>query len=507
MIMNGGSTFGRRTALVGAAGIAAALTLPAARAGAAGGYDQQPAFTEAQQAYLAIGFGHNEAGGYAWGESYFLLGLLRMYQAYGETGYLDTVVDRLDHLIATTDQGRGVTDYQGRSGPVWRTAGNYTASHGVITDAAGTPAIQVRWAGTRGAESTAVISESTGGTFTLTLRNPATATVITRTGLSLDPAATNYAVSVINAAYTTGLRWTAVDLRDQPGPADPPPAGTVTFASQYYVFAVHTGMVAYPLALFARIVAETKGLQQRFGAAGKRAAAAAAAAIAFHDDEFVIDDAGRGDYVWPRNAPIPFDGLIQPYNQSHGPGQAMVELYRVTKDASYRDRVAAMINSYAGGVRTDADGAYVWNYWPVHSELYRGFTKADDLSSYTPAYPAVRTIEDISHAAITTEFLEAAERAGIRHPDLDLTAISRTFVKNVIRSATQVWYRVDGTAEAVPGNAVQAARWMPYARYDQEVYAQCLRVYDAVQLVPNQGSHALGIGYLNWARKRGWERG
>lgn len=500
-------TFGRRTALIGAAGAAAALTWPALQAGAASGYDLPPAFAEAQQAYLDIGFGHNEAGGYAWGESYFLLGLVRMYQAYGDTAYLDTLVRRLDHVIATTDHGRGVTDYRGRSGPVWRTAGNYTAGHGVITDGAGTPAVQVRWAGTRSAESTAEITESAGGTFTLTLRNPATATVITRPGLSLDPTSANYAVTVINAAYAPGLRWTAADLREQPAPADPPPAGVITFEPQYYVFAVHTGMVAYPLALFARVVAETRGLHRKYGAAGKRAAAAAAAAIAFHDDEFVINDAGLGDYVWPRNAPIPFDGLIQPYNQSHGPGQAIVELYRVTGKASYRDRVAAMINSYANGVRTDADGAYVWNYWPVHSELYAGYSKSDDVSSYTPFYSAVRSIEDISHAAITIEFLEAAERAGIRHPDLDLTAIARTFVKNVIRSSTEVWFRVDGTTAAVPGNAVQAARWMPYARYDAELYAQCLRVYDAVQLEPSQGSHALGIGYLNWARKKGWERG
>jgi hypothetical protein len=498
---------GRRALLAGAAGLTAAAGLPFGTAIAAppAGYDQQSAFTEAQQAYLAIGFEHNEAGGYAWGESYFLLGLLRMFQAYEDTKYLDTFVGRVDHLAATTDQARGVTDYRGRSGPVWRTAGNYTASHGVITDGTGTPAVQVRWAGTRGAEATAEISAVSGDTFTLTLRNPATATVVTGTGLSLDPASATYAVKVINAAYTTGLRWTAVDLRDQPAAAPAPAAGVIAFESQFYVFAVHTGMVAHPLAMFARIVAGRADLRARYGAVAKRAGAASAAAIAFHDEEFAIVD-GVGDYVWPKGAPIPFDGLIQPYNQSHAPGQAMAELYRATGDESYREKVAAMLAGFARGVTTDADGAYVWNYWPVHSELYRGFQAAEGLSTYTPSYPAVRTIEDISHAAITVEFLAAADAAGIRRDDLDLTAVARTFVHNVIRSATQVWYRVNGTADAVAANAVQAARWMPYARYDTEIYAQCLRVYDAVQLVPNQGSHALGIGYLNWARKQGWQR-
>ncbi|HLT59895.1 MAG TPA: hypothetical protein VK020_01810 [Microlunatus sp.] len=492
----------RRSVLLGAAGVTTALAWPATRAVAGPGYDRPPAFAEAQRAYLDIGFEHNEAGGYAWGESYFLLGLLRMYQAYGENAYLDTFVDRLDHVTATTDQARGVTDYQGRSGPVWRTAGNYTAGHAVITDGTGAPAVQLRWAGTRSAESTAEISAVDGDTFTLTLRNPSTATVVEVAGVSLDPAAETYLVDVVNATYRSNLRWTAVDLRDQPGPAPAPAAGTVAFDPQYYVFAVHTGMVAYPLALFARIVAEgTPGLRRRYGAAGERAGEAAAAAIAFHDEEFRIAD-GVGDYVWPKGAPIPFDGLIQPYNQSHGPGQALAELYRVTGDPEHRAKITAMLDGFARGVTTDAGGAYVWNYWPVHSELYSGYAAADDLSSYTPSYGAVRTIEDISHAAITIEFLDAADRAGIRHADLDLSRIARTFTQNVIRSGSEVWFRVDGTADAAAANAVQAARWMPYARYDEEIYAQCRRVYDAVQLEPNQGSHALGIGYLNWARQR-----
>ncbi len=498
---------GRRAVLAGAAGITVAAGLPLGTAFAApgSGYDLPPAFAEAQQAYLAIGYEHNEAGGYAWGESYFLLGLLRMYQAYRDTDYLDTFVARAEHLAATTDQARGVTDYRGRSGPVWRTSGAYTAAHGVIKDGAGTPAIQVRWAGARGAESTAEISAVAGDTFTLTLRNPASTTVITRTGVSLDPAAATYAVTVINAAYAPGLRWTAVDLRDQPAVAPAPAAGTVAFESQFYAYAVHTGMIAYPLALFARIVAESRDLGRRYGAAAKRAGAAAAAAIAFHDEEFRIVD-GVGDYVWPKGAPIPFDGLIQPYNQSHGPGQALAELYRVTRAKAYRTKLTAMLEGFARGVSTDADSAYVWNYWPPHCELYNGYAAADQLSTYTPYYSAVRSIEDISHAAITIEFLAAAHAAGIRHDDLDLPAVAKTFVDNVIRSQTEVWFRIDGTADAVPGNAVQAARWMLYARHDPEIYAQCLRIYDAVALVPTQGSHALGIGYLNWARKRGWER-
>lgn len=83
-------------------------------------------------------------------------------------------------------------------------------------------------------------------------------------------------------------------------------------------------------------------------------------------------------------------------------------------------------------------------------------------------------------------------------------AFAKTFTQKLIRSANEVWFRVDGTGDAVPANAVQCARWGGYAEQDLLIYQQSLRVYDAVQLVPVQGSHALGIAYLNWAKNSGW---
>ena len=225
--------------------------------------------------------------------------------------------------------------------------------------------------------------------------------------------------------------------------------------------------------------------------------------MAFHDHEFRLRADGGGDYVWPKGAPVPFDGLIQPYNQSQGLGQTMVELYRATGRAVYRDRVRALLTAYQAGITEGENGAYVWTYWPVHSELYAGYEAGQGLSTYTPSYTPSLQVEDISHAAITVEFAKEAETAGAVDWSDRLPHFATTFTENVIKSETEVWYRVDGTTDAVPANAVQCARWMLYAEYDNEIYAQSLRVYDDAQLVPSQGSHALGIAYLNWAKQRG----
>ncbi|MFF0346013.1 hypothetical protein [Kribbella sp. NPDC004875] len=497
----------RRTLLLGttAGGIAAWTGLPALSAAADPlVYDSPAAFDAAQAGYLASNPQDNEAGLYAWGESYFLLSLLRMYEAYQDERYLKTFEDRAHHLMRTTDHARKVTDYKGRSGKVWRTAGNYTAGHGVLPDGTGQPAVQLRWAGTRSAESTAEVSNVADGTFTLVLRNPATTTVVTLAGVTLDPASPSYVVTAVNNAYNAGLRWTAVDLRDAPAAA-PAKAGTIAFQPQYYVFAVHTGMVAFPMARYARMVLQSaklrKGTRQQFA---REVLDAATEAVAFHDDEWVSRPDGTGDFVWPKGAPIPFDGTIQPYNQSQAIGQVLIELFRVTGNPQYRTRVLQMLKAYEPALRPVGD-AYVWTYWPPYSELYAGYPKTAGISEYTPSYPASKQIEDLSHAAISTEFVHAAYDAGIDGgPATDVQRFTKTFTQNLVRSATEVWYRVDGTGDAVPANAVQCARWGAYAEQDVLVYQQSLRVYDAVQLVPVQGSHALGIAYLNWAKNAGW---
>ena len=145
-------------------------------------YDSPEAFDAAQAASLATNPTNNEVGLYAWGESYFMLGLLRMYEAYQDLKYLQTFEQRATHLLATTDKARVVTDYRGRSGTVWRSAGNYTAGHGVLRDGNGTPAVQLRWSGARSAESTADVSNVSGSTFDLVLRNPGIAGVVTLRG-------------------------------------------------------------------------------------------------------------------------------------------------------------------------------------------------------------------------------------------------------------------------------------------------------------------------------------
>ncbi|MGC0250409.1 hypothetical protein [Pseudactinotalea sp. Z1748] len=487
LMVGGSSTLA--LALLGRAPDALGAPAPAAMLD----YTSPEAFAVAEQAYLDLGAQHNEAGLYAWGESYYLLGLLLMYERYEDEAYLDTFEERARHVLASTDAARGVTDYRGVSGPGWRAAGNYTAGHAEFALSDGSPGIQIRWAGVRSAEARATVTNVSGERFDLELSHPSSSETLT--GVSLDPASPDYVVDAVHALFNGTRRWTALDHRESHDESDRVAASSIDFEPQFYVFSVHTGMVVRPLARYVRTVLGSPryARRQAFAARVRRAVQEA---VDFHWEEFAVDEHGRGDFWWARNAPIPWDGLMQPYNQGHAMGAVYAELYHLTPTASLRRRLEAMMRSFRAGVESDGD-AIIWPYWQPYGAKYRGYTVEEDLSTYTPWFSGIRVAEDISHAAITLEFLQSVHDAGIEDLGGMRQQLATTFTQNVIRDEDSVWFRVDGTQDAAPANAVQSARWLMLDDVDPAIHDHVRRVYEAEPLEPSQGSHALGIAYLN----------
>lgn len=62
----------------------------------------------------------NEQAFYAWQENYVLQSYVLMYRAHRDPYYLDKFVDHAATVLANRDSERGVTDYSGRSLPLWR---------------------------------------------------------------------------------------------------------------------------------------------------------------------------------------------------------------------------------------------------------------------------------------------------------------------------------------------------------------------------------------------------
>lgn len=86
------------------------------------------------------------SGMLAWSQSYVLLGLVRMYETYRDTYYLDRLVENIDQVLSVRDSVRGVTDYRGLSLPAWRADHPYTTGYTTLADSNGHPLLEVRQA-------------------------------------------------------------------------------------------------------------------------------------------------------------------------------------------------------------------------------------------------------------------------------------------------------------------------------------------------------------------------
>ncbi|MFD1717357.1 hypothetical protein [Georgenia deserti] len=485
------------------AGLTAAGATPA-RADEAPDYTARETFDDALAAFIDSGatgqhWQDNEEGALAWGQSYVLLGIMRMYETYRDTTYLDTFVTHADAVLGNRDEERGVTDHQGRSGPVWRAGGNYVASHITLTGDDGAPLVQIRNADSRSAESTVeVLPGAQPGTFTLAMTHVTIGTT-TLEDVSTDPSHPRFVETVATEeGYYLWGRWTAKVLAD-----GVPRPGTYEAEQQYYAFAVHTGMVTYPMAIFARTVLEDPALSRsRYRGPAQRYLTAARRAVAFHDGELRSDERGTS-YVWPQGAPVPFDGTEQPLNQSHGLGLTMAELYRITGDAGYRSAVEGLAETWRADL-VDQGGWPAWPYWPTWGHLYQGYAVEDGVSEYTPWYNPSVAWEDVSHAAISVEFAAAAHGAGLAFDDADLEAFARSYLEGFVIDEASVRHRFLGPDPAADSTAVQTARWLALDRVDGRVGEHALGLYEAVALVPGSGSHLAGIAYLNYAAADPW---
>ncbi|MEV4159364.1 hypothetical protein [Nonomuraea dietziae] len=454
----------------------------------------------------------NEHGGLAWGQSYVLLGFIRMYEAYNDTHYLDRLIANIDLVLANRDSVRGVKDHRGLSLPAWRAMAPYTAGIVTLKSADRTPLLEVRTALTYADNAVATVrAGSSEGRFTLEVKNHRTNLVATFPDLSLDPAAADYAVRRIFDAYPTPTLVTAKELRPSPEAGAMPVLGATPFTSQPVVFTVHTGMITYPMASFAKIVFRSPKLlavpKYRHKAVEYLKAARDAAAV--HDDEWRQTEDGHGYFVWNKGTPLGNDGTEQPTNQSLALGQTYAELAAATGDPFYRDRTQRMARTFARELRVDADDAYVWTYWPTFGKVHNGFAKTDGVSEYTPSSNPGRGVEDLSHGAIDVEFAAAAFRNHLFYKGEDMSRFARTYSRNLIAPTgadghPTAYQRVNGTGSTTSaGQYLQAPRWMAVAQWDEAVFTHARSIYEARAVQPQLGSYLGCVAYLNWHARRG----
>jgi hypothetical protein len=228
-----------------------------------------------------------------------------------------------------------------------------------------------------------------------------------------------------------------------------------------YCYAVHSGMIAYPLAEFARLVRD-HGLGDRAlpggGTLGARAAdytAAARETAAFHDDQWRPDE---GSYVFRADASF-FDkpGSVVPLNMNAAMGRLLLVLHDLTGEERYRTQAEAIARRFESQWHVADDGAVLWNYGG---------------GRYIPFG------EDVPHASISVDFAVLAAARGVVFDAADLRGLATTFVARVAVDDRSLSARIGGGPRSRGAERSQCARWLRLSPSHAGIYAAVRDVYE-----------------------------
>ncbi|MDC0674893.1 hypothetical protein [Nannocystis radixulma] len=247
-----------------------------------------------------------------------------------------------------------------------------------------------------------------------------------------------------------------------------------------YCYAVHSGMLVYPMVEFARLVATWRHRDalaydgQTWTAKAAAYVAAAKETVAYHDDEWNP----AGYYVFRADATfLEYAGVDQPLNQSNALGLALLALHDVTGEPAYLEKATALASRFKAQLTAGPDGEYLWNYW---------------------GGPYAGNGEDISHAALNVEFAALAAERGVVFSDDDVDRFALTFLRRVYRDDATFSDFVGGGPSNDASYRPQIGRWLPLARRRTAVYTAVHDVYarDYAPDAIGSGSLLLAWAYL-----------
>ncbi len=411
----------------------------------------------------------NDAGQYAWGESYLMLAYVTMYEASDDTRYLDEFVEHANAVVDRTDEARRVRDYRGKSLPAWRCGGIYTIGALNLKGRGGRPVIKVlgTYWHSNSATTISVFRGSTWRTFGIMVRNPSGRDEVYR-NLSVDARSPNYFARRVNGV-SSFIRLRGLVRGARGGFDNPSSLRSTHLVPLNYIFGAHTGLIAYPLARFARIVEVQPGLKARYGTEAGRYLVAARRALAVHEDEWT-DARSYGYYKFRRGAPVWADGVELPFNQNLAMGRLILELYRATREQAYKVRAAKLAALFKRNLALDQNGAFLWNYW--WGRGVRGWVPKNSPSLYTLSFAGGARSEDLPHAALDVDFVHeaAAEATGMPFSQANLVTFANTFHANMTGSSGKLSLYVNGNGVVPSSELGGSGGWLGLSHRSRNVY-------------------------------------
>lgn len=238
-----------------------------------------------------------------------------------------------------------------------------------------------------------------------------------------------------------------------------------------YTWAVHTGMIAAPLARFAAIVKRDPSLSARWGKDAARFLRIAQDAVAAFDEDYRAGPGADEGHVF-----CPYLAKPLPLNMQNALARAWLAIADATDAPVYRERVTRLANFFRHRIRTEADGTATWAYWP-------------------PLEGKNDTFEDISHASINVDFMVLCYEHGIVFGRDDLERVGATFRQHVLLADDRIGDHL-GVNRKFNTHRDAVLRWGRLARHLPETRAQLMHGLTLTGL-RDSAAEPLGLALLS----------
>lgn len=242
---------------------------------------------------------------------------------------------------------------------------------------------------------------------------------------------------------------------------------------KWHVWLVHTGMITYPMAAFARIVRDDSALHGAYKAKADHYLAKTVEAVDAFDAEWV-ETRREGYYTAAAGEE---KGRAMAFNQMLALGRAHIELWLAGSGEKHLTRARRMARWFKSHLKKGRDDTYYWTYG----------SKSDRA-------------EDLTHGAIDVDFACLAYRHEIEFTREDLKRFANTFMKLMRQPDDRFSLRVDGSGKATDEQTAAAGWWLDLADVHAGVYFICERT-----ILEKKLDHYSQLGtakLLKWKPKR-----
>jgi len=220
-----------------------------------------------------------------------------------------------------------------------------------------------------------------------------------------------------------------------------------TKGSEWKHFVVHTGMITYPMLQLVLLV--RKHSVDRLSAQAEDVLSRVEESIRYHDDQWVVQEAGYGLYVY-REDFYHKPNYVCPLSQQAVMGRSLLLLGELTGNKVYLHQASDIATAIKASLQDNGNEGYVWGLFVSD--------KQEDT-----------TVADISHSTATIDFAMLAYQASIVFDQTDMGRFART-VRDLWQNGRVPRY-IDGTGDYAYDIAVGQYAFL--AQFDPEIWDLC----------------------------------